>query len=110
VRSYDELRTLAGSDAVQDRVTEACDATLTLLVVYLALRGLGRGGHVALVSGEDCSAHPPRDIPTTNIMEGTRKRSITGPSHPHSPECMEGLFRELRPEGVFGKARMFSAF
>ncbi len=41
-------------------------------------------------SGEDRWAHPPREIPTTNIMEGTRKRSITGPSHPHSPECVEG--------------------
>lgn len=41
------LRALAGSVAVRDRVTEACDAILALLVVRLALRGFGRGGHVA---------------------------------------------------------------
>jgi hypothetical protein len=34
----------------------------------------------------------------TTIMESTRKRSITGPSHPHSPECGEGDFPELRAE------------
>ena len=52
--------------------------------VVSGVAGTSRG------SGEDCSAHPPREIPTTTIMEGTRKRSITGPSHPHSPECVEG--------------------
>jgi hypothetical protein len=41
-------------------------------------------------SGEDWSAHPPRGIPTRAIMESTRKRFITGPSHPHSPGCVEG--------------------
>ena len=40
------LRALAGSAAVWDRVTEVCDATLTLLAC-LASSDLGRGGHVA---------------------------------------------------------------
>jgi hypothetical protein len=34
----------------------------------------------------------------TTIMESTRKRSITGPYHAHSPECVEGKFPALRAE------------
>ena len=89
VRSDDGLRALAGSVAVRDGVTEVCHATLALLVLCLALRSLGRGGHLARL-GLGLFGAASREIPKTNIMEGTRKRPITGPSHPHSPECVEG--------------------
>src|SRR4028118_1497990 len=52
--------------------------------------------------GGPWSAHPPRAVPKMAPTASTRKRSITGPSYPYSPECVEGVFSELRREGVLG--------
>ncbi len=96
VRSDDVLRALAGSAAVRDRVAEACDATLALLVC-LALRGLGRGGHVARL-GRGLFGAPaqgdPHDKHHRGYPEAFHHRPIPAP--PHSPECVEGAFSELR--------------
>jgi hypothetical protein len=96
VRSDHVLRALAGSAAVRDRIAEACDATLALLVC-LALRGLGRGGHVARL-GRGLVGAPaqgdPHDKHYGGYPEAFHHRPI--PSPPHSPECMEKLFGKAK--------------